>query len=74
VHAFTGGLLEYHGKQIPAQRFHGFAEWRPDRRFLSWHYNQCLKAHIRGFSYGMTPVTSTREEPLSSAASDRETE
>ncbi|KIR31328.1 hypothetical protein L804_06632 [Cryptococcus deuterogattii 2001/935-1] len=56
VHVFTGGFFEYHGKRITLDRFHGFPEWRPDRRFLTWHYSQCVKAHIRGFSYGMVQV------------------
>jgi hypothetical protein len=48
-----------HGKVLPPDRFRGDEEDRPDPRFLRWHYNQCVKARIRGFAAGMeVPTTS----------------
>lgn len=44
--------LHLHGKAIPPHRFRGDECWRPDIRLIQWHYNQCVKAHIRGFAVG----------------------
>jgi hypothetical protein len=56
VHCFTLSSVEaadLHGKAIPPERFRGLVESRPDPRLVKWHYSQCVKAHIRGFSAGM---------------------
>jgi hypothetical protein len=56
VHFF---ILKYpdafklHGKAIPLHRFRGNPNSRPDPAFLEWHYSQCVKARIRGFSAGI---------------------
>jgi hypothetical protein len=58
VHYFilnSAGARQRHGTALPPQRFHGESSWRPDPRFVKWHYNQCIKARIRGFSIGVTP-------------------
>ena len=56
VHWFiadTPDAEKYHGKAIPLDDFRGKATFRPDPAFLAWHYSQCVKARIRGFSVGM---------------------
>lgn len=53
VHAFNETCIPQHGKRIPPDRFHGPADWRPDPDLIAWHYKQCVKARIRGFSVGM---------------------
>lgn len=44
---------ESHGKALTADRFRGKLRDYPDPRFIKWHYNQCVKARIRGFAIGM---------------------
>ena len=44
---------ELHGKALTADRFRGKLRDYPDPRFIKWHYNQCVKARIRGFAIGM---------------------
>ena len=46
------GAWDLHGKAITRERFRENVEWRPDPRLIAWHYNQCFKAHIRGFAAG----------------------
>ena len=46
---------ELHGKALTADRFRGKLRDYPDPRFIKWHYNQCVKARIRGFAIGMEP-------------------
>ncbi|WVO21738.1 uncharacterized protein IAS62_003050 [Cryptococcus decagattii] len=56
VHCFSMGLLgasEYHGKAIRRDQFRGSSRNLPDPVLIDWHYNQCLKARVRGFSIGM---------------------
>jgi hypothetical protein len=56
VHFFILGhpdARKYHGAPIPPQRFRGNPAHRPNPDLTRWHYNQCAKAHIRGFSAGM---------------------
>jgi hypothetical protein len=56
VHCFTLGRSEgaaLHGKKLSNDRFRGLEESRPDWRLVEWHYEQCLMAHMRGFSAGM---------------------
>ena len=43
---------ELHGKALTAGRFRGKLRDYPDPRFIKWHYNQCVKARIRGFASG----------------------
>ncbi|OCF70811.1 hypothetical protein I204_08538 [Kwoniella mangroviensis CBS 8886] len=51
---------ELHGKRLASNRFRGKDRDRPDPRYLKWHYNQCIKARIRGFAAGMElPATSS---------------
>lgn len=47
------GAIELHGRRLTPDCFRGSASSRPDPRFIRWHYNQCLKARIRGFSVGL---------------------
>ncbi|OXG17644.1 hypothetical protein C367_05139 [Cryptococcus neoformans Ze90-1] len=52
-------VRELHGKALRFDRFRGKEQNRPEPRFLRWHYNQCIKARIRGFAAGMElPSTS----------------
>jgi hypothetical protein len=56
VHFFILGhpeALKYHGLAIPPERFRGNPAHRPNPDLVRWHYSQCAKAHIRGFSAGM---------------------
>ncbi|WVQ88642.1 hypothetical protein IAS59_002379 [Cryptococcus gattii] len=56
VHCFSMGLQgasEWHGKAIPSNWFRGESRDLPDPVLVEWHYSQCLKARIRGFSVGM---------------------
>lgn len=56
VHFFVlryPNAIDLHGTAISPSRFRGPATQRPDARFVKWHYNQCIKAHIRGFAVGM---------------------
>lgn len=43
-----------HGKTIESARFRGSPGFQPNPLLLSWQYSQCAKAHIRGFSAGMS--------------------
>ncbi|WVO14627.1 hypothetical protein L204_102264 [Cryptococcus depauperatus] len=43
----------WHGKMISPDFFRGDPSRRPDPILLHWHYNQCVKARMRGFSVGM---------------------
>jgi hypothetical protein len=55
VHFFIAGTKakeDLHGKAIPLTRFSKIYD-PPDPRLLAWHYNQAVKARIRGFSVGM---------------------
>ena len=56
VHYFIPKKPEHftmHGKAIPPDRFSRFLD-PPDPRLVAWHYNQAVKARIRGFSVGMS--------------------
>jgi len=44
---------ELHGRALAIDRFRGRFLDYPDVRFIEWHYNQCVKARIRGFAVGM---------------------
>ena len=59
IHFFDLSVLpdarQLHGKPIPSEQFRSLPEEYPDPRFLLWHYSQCVKAHIRGFSVDMNP-------------------
>jgi len=44
---------ELHGKPLTADRFREKLCDYPNPRFIKWHYNQCVKARIRGFAIGM---------------------
>lgn len=44
---------ELHGKPLGGVRFRRRIRDRPEPRFIRWHYNQCIKARIRGFAFGM---------------------
>ena len=55
VHYFIPKTPEHfrlHGKALTPDRFSRFHE-PPDPRLVAWHYNQAVKARIRGFSVGM---------------------
>ncbi|OWZ61946.1 hypothetical protein C366_00872 [Cryptococcus neoformans Tu401-1] len=73
VHFFvlrTRTARELHGKALRSDRFRGEEEDRPEPRFLKWHYNQCIKARIRGFAAGMElPNTSSEAVIMSTNAS-----
>ncbi|RSH89907.1 hypothetical protein EHS25_001893 [Saitozyma podzolica] len=59
---------ELHGKSLPPNRFRGLDRDKPDPRFIRWHYNQCVKARIRGFAARMDlPSTSDEAVALSSS-------
>lgn len=73
VHFFvlrTRTARELHGKALRSDRFRGEEEDRPEPRFLKWHYNQCIKARIRGFAAGMElPNTSSEAVSMSTNTS-----
>lgn len=45
--------LQYHGTAIPPSRFRSDDTDFPNVALVNWHYQQCLKARIRGFSVRM---------------------
>ncbi|OWZ30827.1 hypothetical protein C347_03972 [Cryptococcus neoformans AD2-60a] len=56
VHCFSmafQGASECHGKAIPPDWFRAASRDLPDPVLVKWHYSQCLKARIRGFSVDM---------------------
>lgn len=62
LHCFILGLeaaRELHGKVLRFDHFRGKEPDKPDPRFLRWHYNQCVKARIRGFAVGMEPPSTS---------------
>jgi hypothetical protein len=59
---------EFHGKSLPSNRFRGLDRDKPDPRFIRWHYNQCIKARIRGFAARMD-IPSTSDEVVALSVS-----
>lgn len=56
VHFFSltsPGASELHGRAIPPHWFRGAETERPDPVLLQWHWSQCVKARLRGFSSDM---------------------
>jgi hypothetical protein len=58
VHVFDGtsqGIRKWHGKVVHLNSLRlrpesGFEA--PDTRLIEWHYNQCVRMHLRGFWVG----------------------
>ena len=50
---------EYHGKRLDPGRFRAPDSSLPDARLTRWHYQQCVQAVFRGFSYNMTTPSSS---------------
>lgn len=73
VHFFVvrPGRCELHGKALRFDRFRGREENRPEPRFLRWHYNQCIKARIRGFAAGMELPSTSAEASIMSTNTSR---
>lgn len=66
VHFFTPYRAEdfqLHGKAIPPERFSKYYD-PPDPRLIAWHYNQAVKACIRGYSVGMRPEITGRPQAM----------
>ena len=53
---------ELHGMTIPKDRFRFDSEDElPHPKLLSWHYAQCARGHIRGFSAQMPTIAEQAE-------------
>jgi hypothetical protein len=51
VHVFVAKTLTrgLHGKRLSRDQFRAEENEIPDPKLLSWHYQQCVQARIRGF-------------------------